>query len=509
VARLFKQSYTKRDANGRTVKGKTRRWYVEFRNSDGKRKRVPGYTDKAATVQLAARLERLADRESEGMVDRFAEHVRRPLSEHVADWRKALIDKGGTRTHADLSMNRVAAVLAGVNAQLWPELKAERVVAHLADRRRAGLSAESSNHYLRAAKGFSRWLWRNRRAPEHALAGLDALNTAVDRRHARRALGDDELACLLRSTESAPKRFSLTGPDRARLYRLAVETGLRVGELRSLTWASFDLDGKPATVTVGAAYSKHRRDDTLPMRPSTASFLARWRNELGDVDRGDHLFRRITDKTSSMIRADLRLGRARWIRAVQDRRERRERRASEFLLSRDSAGRVADFHALRHTFITNLARGGVHPKIAQQLARHSTIGLTMDRYTHTVLGDLAGGLDALPDLDAAASDREALRATGTYDVGDGLRSERLTALLTQSLPKSLPTRAAQRSTDRSQTCAFDHPSAHEPSSGKPMIQGASCTSRHRTAPHSVTDLALGRGGVEPPTHGFSVRCSTN
>ena len=66
----------------------------------------------------------------------------------------------------------------------------------------------------------------------------------------------------------------------------------------------------------------------------------------------------------------------------------------------DEAGRVADFQSLRHTFITNLARGGVHPKIAQQLARHSTITLTMDRYTHAVLGEIADGLDALPDLDS-------------------------------------------------------------------------------------------------------------
>ncbi|MFH5804676.1 hypothetical protein [Alienimonas sp. DA493] len=36
---------------------------------------------------------------------------------------------------------------------------------------------------------------------------------------------------------------------------------------------------------------------------------------------------------------------------------------------RDAAGRVLDFHALRHTFVTNLARSGVHPKHAQALAR--------------------------------------------------------------------------------------------------------------------------------------------
>ena len=35
----------------------------------------------------------------------------------------------------------------------------------------------------------------------------------------------------------------------------------------------------------------------------------------------------------------------------------------------DDGGRVADFHALLHSFISALATGGVAPKIAQSLAR--------------------------------------------------------------------------------------------------------------------------------------------
>ena len=49
-----------------------------------------------------------------------------------------------------------------------------------------------------------------------------------------------------------------------------METGLRAGELRSLTRASFDLDAEPPTVTVAAAYSKRRRDDTLILRSELA-----------------------------------------------------------------------------------------------------------------------------------------------------------------------------------------------------------------------------------------------
>ena len=45
------------------------------------------------------------------------------------------------------------------------------------------------------------------------------------------------------------------------------------------------------------------------------------------------------------------------------------------------------FHALRHSFLTRLARSGVAPAVAKSLARHSTIVRTMDHYTHTLIGD--------------------------------------------------------------------------------------------------------------------------
>ncbi len=61
-------------------------------------------------------------------------------------------------------------------------------------------------------------------------------------------------------------------------------------------------------------------------------------------------------------------------------------------------GQVFDFHALRHQFISNLALAGVHPKAAQALARHSTITLTLNRYTHVDLPDLLSPLDRLPAL---------------------------------------------------------------------------------------------------------------
>lgn len=71
----------------------------------------------------------------------------------------------------------------------------------------------------------------------------------------------------------------------------------------------------------------------------------------------------------------------------------------------DADGRFADVHSLRHTFISHLAHGGVSPKLAMDLARHSDVRLTLGYYSHTLLPERAAALDALPDLDADRMDK--------------------------------------------------------------------------------------------------------
>ncbi|HEX5036283.1 MAG TPA: site-specific integrase [bacterium] len=58
-------------------------------------------------------------------------------------------------------------------------------------------------------------------------------------------------------------------------------------------------------------------------------------------------------------------------------------------------------HGLRKTFCSLLARGGVHPKVAQKLMGHSDVRMTMDIYTEIgddQLRDAVNGLPAIRDL---------------------------------------------------------------------------------------------------------------
>jgi integrase len=237
-----------------------------------------------------------------------------------------------------------------------------------------GISAQTFNFHL-AVKQFCRWMVKHGRATANPVDALEPLNVKVDRRRDRRALTVDELCNLLHTTAAGPVRGRMTGAVRALLYRVAMETGLRSNELRTLTVRSFALDTPTPTVTVAAGNSKNRREDTLPIRPELVDSL---RPLLAGREGDEQVFSIPKDRkcAAKMFRADV---------------------DAAGIVFRDDAKEVVDCHALRHTFITNLARGTVHPKIAQALARHSTITLTMDRYTHSDLGEQADALNVLPN----------------------------------------------------------------------------------------------------------------
>ncbi|AZO25893.1 MAG: integrase [Mesorhizobium sp.] len=56
------------------------------------------------------------------------------------------------------------------------------------------------------------------------------------------------------------------------------------------------------------------------------------------------------------------------------------------------------FHDLRHTHATQMLSAGVHPKVASERLGHSTIGITLDLYSHVMPGMQA---DAAEAVDAA------------------------------------------------------------------------------------------------------------
>ncbi len=428
MATIFRPPYTETDPKtGKRIRKRSRRWWIRYYTPNGTRHRVKGYRDKKATETLAAQLERRGIRIDAGLVDIADVHAKRPLAEHLADYVRYLTAKGNTGKHVAMTHTRAQACLDGCQFVRVADVQPSAVLSFLEDLRRPavaegqddsakGKSIATANYYLTALKGFTRWLWKDRRIGADPLAGMSKLaNGQADIRHARRELAPDEFAFLLDTTGKSKRPFRyLTGTDRHALYMAAAGTGLRASELASLTPASFDLVAKPPVVRVQAADTKNRKEAELPLTAEVAAVLRRYiAGKPADAPVWPGTWS--NEASAKMIRLDLLDARRKWVAAVQDARLREEREQGDFLTYRDAAGFVADFHSLRHLYISRVVRSGASPKVAQELARHCDVRLTLGRYAHVALHDLSAAMDALPDMLPAGpqAERAALPATGT------------------------------------------------------------------------------------------------
>ena len=411
MASIYRKPVLIRDPKtGRKVKEKSKKWWGRFVDANGREKRVPLATDRAAAQAMLAEYVRLAEREKVGIIEPTDKHRKTPFSKHEADYQRHLEAKANAKRYIEIAICRVKAIVAGCKFRSIADISPSKLANWLKqqrDKNKFGIS--TSNDYLVAMKAFCNWLVREERLLRNPLAHLQRLNTETDVRRKRRVLTPDELDRLIKATGAGKHRAigKFSRSARAMLYRLAAFTGLRAQELASLTAQSFDLDGNPPTVRVEACYSKHRRQDTLPLADDLVERLRTFLASQPAKNHGTRLWSgQWFRKAARMIRQDLTNARKAWIEEAPEGPEREAREKTDYLKDKDKDGCVADFHALRHGFITYLVTANVPPKVAQTLARHSTITLTMDRYAHLGVGDLVEGLRKLPAVSSENRDRQ-------------------------------------------------------------------------------------------------------
>lgn len=364
---LFRPWSSRFDAKtGKRKRLKT--WYGQYRDKAGKLIRTPLSPNKVVAQEMLAALILGVEQ------SKSPKRQEKSLEAHLEDWADVLRARG--IADAKYKVNRVRRLA------LEEPLSAAQLEKTLGAMRANGTSAQTSNNYLQAAKQFTRWLLHEGRIDRDPFAVVRGANVRVDRRRIRRAATDDELQRLLEAAGSGPERLGLSGPDRVLLYLAALFTGLRASELASLTPESFT----NATVTVEAGYSKHRREDVLPLHRVLQERLLPWVRKPSESN--------LRSKPSEFL----------WPGRWASSRHAGRMLALDLVAARvpvRTAEGVLDFHALRHTFITRLVLAGVSPKEAQTLARHSTITLTLDRYCSIGLHDAARALEKLPSPSSA------------------------------------------------------------------------------------------------------------
>jgi len=428
--RIYRQSITK-DGQSR----KTATWYADV-YIDGKRHRLPLYKSKPLAEKTARRLEELiglkmageapgADLQrwlaqqtpnltkrlaSIGLVPRSRIAAGESLSKHIEAFKAHLLAAGVSSKQAEQQARRAERVLAEAGCRTLHDihignllLAIDRLKKQVVKKNpKTGavestdtaccLSPRSKQHHVRAIKQITKWLATERALAADPLANLSIKNIR-EIKH-RRALTPDEAGYLIEWVSArGGDAYNLSGPERALIYRLALETGLRRNEIRSLKRTSFDFEAR--TVRVDSAYTKNRKAAVLPVKAATMALLKEHlRGKLPTAP----AFGLTDNHSAKMIQNDLTAARKHWLEAAKDNPlEYRRRAESDFLKAETYEGKV-DFHALRHTFATWLVERGIDIKTAQALLRHSTPTMTLGIYAHAHSENLSAAVNDLPDF---------------------------------------------------------------------------------------------------------------
>jgi len=346
---IYRRSYV--DGTGKTRKA--RYWTCAFTIAGRKVRMSTGLTDRNAAQTRAGQLFREAQLRAAG-IQTYPQSRARPLLALAEEFCAELVRRRRATSHVNATRKRILELLSGTPT--LTQLSAERVrtrLLALSESRR--WSPSTQNRYRGALSAFLNWLVREGRWHENPMRQVPAVPVHEPTRR-RRAATEEEMRRLL----------LVAPPYRSIAYLLAASVGLRRSELAALLWSDIDLRSR--TVLVRAGSAKNRKEVALPLHAGCIEALRRWR---GMVE-GDRVFPRGIPGVRTFYRDLATAG----IEPVAD-------------------GGVLDFHALRATFATSLARKGVPLATAQKLLRHSSVDLTARHYTRMELSDLEGAVEKL------------------------------------------------------------------------------------------------------------------
>ena len=372
---------------GRRGKGN---YYIDWYDHTGKRRsKSSGTSDKAAANRIAAKIEADVALRREGVIDptldAITQQARRSIKEHLADFENKMRAAGRSQKHIRSTRNFVEQISGFADFAVASDINADGVYRYATSLQEQGRAARTVQAHLNAITAFTRWLTEQMKLPRDPLAGVKKPNPKNDRRLVRRMLLPKEWSWLKAVTEAGPELRGMSALERATLYDLAIQTGLRSNEIRSLTSGNLYLEGPKPYVTCDGGDTKNSKDAKQYIRSDLAAEL----NTLVASNSPTASVFSLPHETdmAELLRTDLATAREQWIKnAEADSQEHSRRRQSDFLAAENHDGQSMDFHALRHTCGAWLAMSGSHPKAVQQIMRHSTITLTMDTYGHLFPG---------------------------------------------------------------------------------------------------------------------------
>jgi integrase len=367
---------------------------IDARDAAGKRKRrwhsFAG-TKRAAQVECA----RLITEIERGTA---VEPSRQSVAAFLERWLDHMRGQVAPRTHeryGELARLHLVPLLGGLTlSKMQPAHISQAYAKALTSGRRdgtGGLSARTVTHMHRvlreALQQAVRWqlLARN---------PADAVKPPKVERRQMRTLDPDDTVRMI----EAARGTSLLVP-----ILLGILCGLRRGEVTALKWRAVDLDRGQLSVTASTEQTEDgvREKETKSGKGRIVTLPAMVLKELRQ-----HRVR----QAEILLQLGVRLGDEHHVVAREDGQPLQPRSLTHSFVKfirRHGLPRVR-LHDLRHSHATHMLAAGVHPKIAQERLGHSSVGVTIDLYSHVLPGMQAEAVSRVDAMLQDAVDRRAV-----------------------------------------------------------------------------------------------------
>lgn len=320
-----------------------------------------GCTDKQSAQRIIDQRVREAQQERAGLIlpkaQREASNV--PLVDHLPDFLEAQDRDSFYLKNREGQLSRLFKECgwkfprdaSNVSFEAWRVIQRGRV------------EPKTLNEYLCAASMFFKWMVKAGRMAHNPLAsvGRESMK-GRDKTRKRRCFSEEELRKLVRLSGS-----------HGIVYLLVAYTGLRRGEINQLRWKDVFLEAEAPYIQTRASTTKNGKEAVLHLGAELAAALKEHRPKNWEPEQ--KVFPRKAPDMDLM-------------------RKHLERAGIPYV---DERGGVADFHALRHTFITRLAQRIKEPVVLKEAARHSDFKQTM-AYIDKAKLPVAEALKSLPGL---------------------------------------------------------------------------------------------------------------
>jgi len=346
-----------------------------FIDQAGKKRYFTGTKKRSETLRMARKLEedhlqvRLGYREPLRAHFKYRE---RPFMETVSEYLEWGRCQGGRKNrpwsehHASHKERHLRLWAETLDLKVLGDLdsllpRVEATMRELAKRGRAG---KTIGNITEAIASFTNWCTIRGYLSEDPLAKLGKVDTTPEERY--RALSVDETHRLL-----------TVAPDHLRLlYVVAMVTGLRAGELRSLTRKHLDTNN--VGLKLEPAWTKNREAGFQPLPKRLVRELQSFCGSGMVQSLYQQFFRKFACPKDALL----------YVPSHPARELDKDLEAAG-IPKKTPEGKIA-FHALRTSFVTLTYEAGATHKEAQELARHATPGLTANTYARTRNERLAG-----------------------------------------------------------------------------------------------------------------------